>query len=141
MLLGLSALLTAGLVIAGFPWIALGPAVIGLLGLGATWQRLRSEADVSLTRSRRLGRGPYVSVDCPVESQTLTTLCESIRDLLAQYQDTDLPGRSRILACLEETESKASKGEFSESFRMLAVAVQVFAESLRRFPTIGLDQG
>lgn len=139
MLLGLSALLTMGLVVAGLPWLALLPAGIGVFGLVAAWQQLRSDNDTSLSPKRRLGKGPYVSVDCPIAAERVIALCESVRELLSQYQDTDFPGRSRILACLEEAESKVKEGEFSESFGMLAVAVQVFAEALRRPPPANLE--
>lgn len=134
-LLALSALLAVGFAAGGYPWWSLAPAAVGLLSLGwIAWQRCSPETVIPLAGGRRLGRGPYVRVDIPADDAPLRAICRSVRESLAQYQDPELAGRSRMTACLDEADAKARSGESQAAPRMLAVAVQVFAEALRRPP-------
>ena len=48
---------------------------------------------------------------------------------------SELPSHSRITACLEEAKAKARKEAYTESLRMLAVAVQVFVDALQHPPS------
>ena len=129
------ALLALGLAAGGYAWWAIAPVAVGLMVLGwIAWRRHSPETDVPLAGGRRLGRGPYVRVDISAGDAPLLSMCRSVRESLAQYQDPGLAERPRMTACLEEAEAKARSGESLESLRMLAVAVQVFAEALRRPP-------
>jgi protein phosphatase len=128
-----SLLVSAGLALCGQMLWSLATALVGLVSLPvAAWQRFAPEHAIPLTGGRKLGRGPYVTVDFAPPESSVEEICSSVREMLCQYDDSGLPDRSRIRACLDEAHSKVHEGEPTEAFRMLAVAARVFADALRR---------
>lgn len=131
--MAVSWLIAAGLVVANHYWLALAAFFIGLAAIPvAFWQRGTTKDGISLVGGRRLGRGPYVTVDCSVSDERIRRLYESVVESLRQYGDAALANRSRIEACLTEAKARSEQGEHLEGIRMLAVAVNVFADAIRR---------
>ncbi len=126
-------LVAAGLAVSGYYLLAL------LLFLGgataipfALWPRGGKQGGVPLTGGRRLGRGPYVTVDCAITKDSAEQLRQSVVQSLRLYRDATLANHSRVEACLTEAKERIEQGKFQEAFRMLAVAVNAFADAIRR---------
>jgi protein phosphatase len=136
--IAVSALLAAGLAVLQLYLPALVAALMGLAFVPvAILQKYPRSGGVALTHGRRLGRGPYVTVDCPVTAAVLQDLGRSVRGALELDPDSLLANRSRIEACLDETAAQLEQGNLTAAAQMLAVATRVFAESLRRGPGLG----
>ena len=98
----------------------------------ALWPRGGKQGGVPLTGGRRLGRGPYVTVDCAITKDSAEQLRQSVVQSLRLYRDATLANHSRVEACLPEAKARIEQGKFQEAFRMLAVAVNAFADAIRR---------
>ena len=86
---------------------------------------------IALVGGRRLGRGPYVTVDCTVTDERVMALYDSVERSLSLYGDASLANRSRIDACLAEARQRSRQGDHAEGIQMLIVAVRVFVDALR----------
>jgi len=131
-LMAVSWLLAAGLAVSRLPLLALVALLVGIAAIPiAIWQKMSSKNGIALVGGRRLGRGPYVDVGCPVSDQSVARLYDSVEQTLAQYGNTSLANRSRIEACIAEARARSTSGEHADGVQMLAVAVSVFVDALR----------
>lgn len=129
-------LFAAGLAISGQHLAAIVATCLGLLMIPlAAWQRYAAGSDgVSLTGGRRLGRGPYVSIDCPLTHDFVLRLCESVRESLLFYGDSQLGEETKIVQLLDDVtaKTKSAAGSPQENLGQLAAAVRVFSNALGR---------
>ncbi|MCP4189421.1 MAG: serine/threonine-protein phosphatase [Planctomycetaceae bacterium] len=131
-LMAVSWIVAAGLVVSTFYWLALAAFLVGAVAIPvAIWQSHGGSGGIALVGGRRLGRGPYVTLDCPVTAEQMERLYDGVRGNFRQYGDTLVVDRSRLAACLTEARTRSAQGEHREGIRMLAVAVSVVANALK----------
>ena len=132
-LMAVSWLFATGLAISKLPMLALVAFLLGVAAIPvAIWQKMGAKDGIALVGGRRLGSGPYVDVRCPVTEDSVKRLYDSVEESLTQYGNTPLAYRSRIDACLAEARTRSKSDEHAEGVQMLAVAVRVFVDALRR---------
>lgn len=130
--MAVSWIVAAGLVVSTLYWLALAAFLVGAVAIPiAIWQSRGGSGGIALVGGRRLGRGPYVTLDCPVTAERMELLYRAVHDNFRQYSEALVVDRSRVKACLSEARTRSAQGEHREGMRMLAVAVNVFANSLR----------
>lgn len=101
-------------------------AGIGLAVL-ANWQQYAKSDTVPLSGGRRLGKAPYVKVDCQASGDQIERLCEAVREQSRQTAHLDGDERARVDACLEEAASLARNRNAEPALKMLGVAVHLLA--------------
>ncbi len=125
----ISVLVAAGLATLQQYSFALGAAAVAVIaGLIAALRNLEGHGGVALTAGRRLGRAPYVRIDCDGAASQVERLSESVRLALRQSDDTEWDERSRAVACLDDALLKARAGDVGEAMRMLSVAARLVAQ-------------
>jgi protein phosphatase len=121
-------LLAAGLTtLQLYPHASVAGAVAVVAGLVAWFSTLERGDGVPLTSGRRLGRAPYMRIDCGDSARQIERLCESVRTLLQQNADLDWDERSRAQACADDSLAKSRAGELTQAMQMLAIAARLMA--------------
>ncbi len=114
------------------------PALIALAGgiiaaLVALWRQwAATPGGIELSETRRLGRGPYVHLECPVNAefiQKLSVLVEQLRSATAGGDwRVDLGGFERLSA---QAETAAQAGKYDEALTHYVHAISYMMAELR----------
>ncbi len=105
-------------------------SALAVLACGLLYRLPPQDGVTSLSEERRLGKAPYVRVECDPSSARIERLADSVRALARQRAEVLGDEGARVEACLDEVRQRARGRQPVPALQMLGVAVRILADSI-----------